>query len=164
MLIKVGSNICPTLNKPSHSCLRLLKYSQNGEISAKSGHTALRTFYLDNVRPPSTFLPLGQILKQKRRQTLSRKTFFFFFFAVICAQSFYRTSSIEGRKVLYTVVPHGLLSCFITDEVPGIFSRKTLFCKKYKTNTIEMLDADSVTRWLDYFSIFGHLQQCKIMS
>ena len=75
MLIKVGSNICPTLNKPSHSCLRLLKYSQNGEISAKSGHTALRTFYLDNVRPPSTFLPLGQVLKQKRRQTLSRQDF-----------------------------------------------------------------------------------------
>ena len=50
-----------------------------------------------------------------------KRIVFLFFFAVACAQSFYRTSSIEGKKVLYTVGPHGLLSCFITDEVPGNF-------------------------------------------
>ena len=37
----------------------------------------------------------------------------FFFFANVCAQSFYISSPI-GVKDLYTVGPHGLLSCFIT--------------------------------------------------
>ena len=44
---------------------------------------------------------------------------FFFFFANICAQSFY-SSSPMGEKDLYTGGPHGLLSCFITNEIPGI--------------------------------------------
>ena len=43
-----------------------------------------------------------------------------FFFANICAQSFY-SSSPMGEKELYTVGPHGLLSCFITNEIPGVF-------------------------------------------
>ena len=47
--------------------------------------------------------------------------FFFIFFANACAQSFYRPSPIRGQRVLYTGGPHGLLSCFITDVLPGIF-------------------------------------------
>ena len=43
------------------------------------------------------------------------------FFAIVCAQSYYRFSPIGGVKSLYTIGPHGFLSCFITDVVPGIF-------------------------------------------
>ena len=43
------------------------------------------------------------------------------FFANNCAQSFYRPSPIRGQRVMYTGGPNGLLSCFITDVVPGIF-------------------------------------------
>ena len=51
MLAKAGSNFCPTINKPSHNCQRLLKYRQNGKISSN-----LATFGRKNWNTKSLIL------------------------------------------------------------------------------------------------------------
>ena len=50
----------------------------------------------------------------------AQSRFFDYFFAFTYTQSFYSSSPI-GEKDLYTGGPHGLLSCYITNVIPGIF-------------------------------------------
>ena len=60
------------------------------------------------------------VVTEVTSELMPQRPFSSFFFAKICAQSFY-SSSPMGEKDLYTGGPHGLLSCFITNVIPGIF-------------------------------------------